>query len=85
MIEVIGYIGAIAFSVVNVPLAISAHKTKDTKALPWSFMILWFIGNNCFFIYSFDKGNIPLALDYGLNFFIVCYIIYIKRKYPCKM
>jgi len=81
MVDIIGFIGAIAYTVCNIPLVYRAHKTKDVSCFPWLTLHLWSIGNISFLINSIAHNNTPLILDYTMNGFILAYIYYIKTRY----
>jgi len=84
LIELIGIIGAIAYTVCNVPLVLRARRTGDTSGLPWAFLHLWSLGNVSFLINSIAYQNVPLIVDYTLNGFILAYIYYIKINHGSK-
>lgn len=84
LIEIIGYIGAIAYTICNIPLVYRASRTGDTSGLPWAFLHLWSLGNISFLINSISHQNVPLIMDYTLNGLILVYIYYIKIKHGSK-
>jgi len=47
MIEVIGYIGAIAFTICGLPLAIETWKLKEREKINNYFLFSWLVGNSC--------------------------------------
>ncbi len=81
MIEVIGYIGAIAFTICGLPLAVETWKLKEKEKINVYFLFAWLVGNTCMLIYSIHLGAVPLILDYCLNSIFLAVIYYVKWKY----
>lgn len=81
MIELIGYIGAIAFTLCGWPMAYESWKDQCAKKINNWFLAMWSIGDIALLIYNIAHHHTPLIIDYTLNAFFVAYIYYIKYKY----
>ena len=78
MIELIGWIGSLAFAICGVPQAVECYKTRNADGLTWSFLFLWFIGELGTIIYVIPRGDIPLLFNYTCNFMCLLVILYYK-------
>lgn len=82
--EILGYIGCIAFAIVLVPQVIQVHRTKDASGLSTSFLCLNYIGQLFSLAYvignDIDKGTFqtPLYLNYLIGFTLNSILFYYK-------
>lgn len=82
--EIIGWVGAIGYTLCGLPLAYNIWKYNDASGLNWAFVSLWGTGEICTLTYvmlgNYLIGNwqIPLLVNYILNFFVLWYIVYMK-------
>lgn len=79
-LEVIGWIGAIAFALSAVPQAVKSWKDKHSHGLAWSFLGLWLLGELASIVYVLPKGHIPLLANYFLNLTFLLVIIWYKVR-----
>jgi uncharacterized protein with PQ loop repeat len=82
MIDIIGYIGAIAFGVCAAPQAWKCYRERCATGISGLFLTLWLIGEICMMIYTVAEiGWInPLMLNYVANLFFLIVIIRFKVK-----
>lgn len=86
MLELIGWFGGISLSLSALPQAVHTFKTKTTKGLSMSFIMLWLVGELFTIVYlvihDFETQDyqLPLYLNYGLNLFIALYLAWFKLK-----
>ena len=78
MLENIGWIGSILLAFCGLPQAIESIKTKSSEGLTWGFIIMWFLGEICTFIYILPKLDLPLLFNYTANIIFLAIIIYFK-------
>jgi uncharacterized protein with PQ loop repeat len=85
--EVIGWIGGVAFTLCGWPLAYNVWKTHEVKALTWTFLWLWMLGECATLIYilfgNYHSGiwQYPLITNYIVNFLLGIFLIRAKYKY----
>lgn len=82
MIEVIGWVGAICFSICAIPQAIKSWQTKSAKDLSSAFLILWVLGEILTLIYVLPKGHLPLIFNYVFNLLALVVICFFKWRKP---
>lgn len=80
MLEIIGWIGAIAFATAAIPQVIRSIKDKHANGVAWGFLILWAIGTTCSFIFVLPTKSWPLLANYFSNMIFVSIIIYYKIR-----
>lgn len=86
----IGWIGAVLFSLCSVPQAWKIHRTKKTNDLSWCFLWMWLLGEIFSFLYvlgfNLQRGEYQYSIlsNYLFNFVILCYIIFSKYKLEAK-
>lgn len=80
MIDVIAWIGAIAFSICAIPQALECYKQKHAQGLAWSFLLLWLVGEICFLVYSMYLVDLPLMINYVANGLALGIILYYKAR-----
>ena len=78
MLENIGWLGSILLAFCGLPQAIESIKTKSSEGLTWGFIIMWFLGEICTFIYILPKLDLPLLFNYTANIIFLAIIIYFK-------
>ena len=79
MIEVIGWIGSLCFSLCVVPQCISCYKDKHAQGISVWFLLLWFVGEILSAVYVIlTIHSAPIILNYAVNFCGLLIIIYYK-------
>ena len=78
MLENIGWLGSILLAFCGLPQAIESIKTKSSEGLTWGFILMWFLGEICTFIYILPKLDLPLLFNYTANIIFLAIIIYFK-------
>ena len=78
MLENIGWLGSILLAFCGLPQAIESIKTKSSEGLTWGFIIMWFLGEICTFVYILPKLDLPLLFNYTANIIFLAIIIYFK-------
>jgi uncharacterized protein with PQ loop repeat len=81
--ENIGWIGSLLLALCGLPQAIESFKNKHSNGLTWGFILMWFIGEICTFVYIIPKMDFPLLVNYSANICFLIIIIYFKI-YPKK-
>jgi uncharacterized protein with PQ loop repeat len=74
----VGWIGSILLAFCGLPQAIESYKTKNSDGLTWGFVLMWFVGEICTFIYIIPKMDLPLLFNYSANIMFLIIIIYYK-------
>lgn len=81
MIELIGWIGALLFSLCAVPQAYACYRSGRADGLDWAFLMMWFWGEILTLGYVLTKDNVaPLLTNYILNLACLLIILYYKIK-----
>jgi uncharacterized protein with PQ loop repeat len=78
--ENIGWLGSILLAFCGLPQAIESYKTKSSHGLTWGFILMWFIGEICTFVYIIPKMDLPLLFNYSANIIFLIIITYYKIK-----
>ena len=87
MIELVGWVGATCFSFCGLPQALKTYRTKSAQDFSWGFLWMWMIGEVLTFIYVLAQNielgvyQLPLLINYFLNFSILCYLFFAKVRY----
>lgn len=83
--EIIGWIGSIAFTFCAVPQAYKSYKDGHSDGLSLYYLLLWLIGEIFTIAYIFAKGDVPIPLvaNYVGNLFVLSIILKYKF-YPRK-
>jgi len=76
--ELLGWIGSLAFAICGLPQAILSYKQGHSAGISWGFISLWAIGEVLTLIYVFDKGHPPLIFNYVGNLIFVGIILRYK-------
>jgi uncharacterized protein with PQ loop repeat len=79
MIDIIGWIGAIAFSVCAVPQAIEAFKNKKCY-INKTFLRLWLTGEVFTLAYAIGIGAKPMIVNYIVNGICLIIITYYNKS-----
>jgi uncharacterized protein with PQ loop repeat len=79
IIDIIGWIGAIAFSVCAIPQALEAIKNKACY-INKSFLYLWLIGEVFTLVYAINIKAAPLLLNYIINGISLSIILYYNKS-----
>lgn len=80
MIDIIGWVGSICFSICAIPQAYKSVVEKHSIGVSWSFLLLWLVGELCTIIYVLVLPEllVPLIVNYILNLGSLIVIIYFK-------
>lgn len=81
--EIIGWIGAIAFGLSAVPQAYKSFKEGHSFGISSGLIVLWLIGEIATLIYVWPTGKLPLIVNYMANLIFVGIIAYYKL-FPTK-
>lgn len=76
--EVIGWVGSLAFGLCAIPQALKSMVDGHSEGVSWGLLVLWFIGEVCTLIYVYPKGHLPLIVNYIMNIIFVAIIIKYK-------
>lgn len=80
-IELIGWMGAVLFSLCAFPQAYACYKTKHAKGLSWAFLGMWAVGELLTLIYAVVAlSSWPLLFNYCFNLLCLFVILYYKVK-----
>ena len=74
----VGWLGSILLAFCGLPQAIESYKTKNSDGLTWGFVLMWFVGEICTFVYIIPKMDLPLLFNYSANIIFLLIIIYYK-------
>lgn len=79
MIQLIGYIGSLAYALCGLPQAVMSIKNGNSRGVSRGFGILSLIGSAFSLLYAVPKGDYVLMLNFGCN--IVVWSIILKYSY----
>ena len=74
----VGWLGSILLAFCGLPQALESYKTKNSDGLTWGFVLMWFVGEICTFVYIIPKMDLPLLFNYSANIMFLIIIIYYK-------
>jgi uncharacterized protein with PQ loop repeat len=77
-LELIGWIGAIAFALCGLPQAILSYKQGHAMGISWGFLGLWYVGEICTLIYIMPTQQWPLIFNYVMNLLFVTVVLRYK-------
>lgn len=77
--DVVGLVGSICFAICGVPAALDAWRRKGC-CYPWSFLLLWLVGEVLTSAYVLYLGNWILMINYVVNLICLLVIIRYNRK-----
>lgn len=77
-LEVIGWIGSLAFAFCALPQAYHSWKTGKSDGVTWGLIIGWWIGEWCSLIYVLPTFQWPLIANYVGNIIFCGVITYYK-------
>jgi len=85
-LEVIGWIGAISFSLCAFPQLVKTLKDGHAKSLTWGLLLLWLNGEICMFYYLAASESLKpqLVANYCFNIFQLCVMLKYK-VFPRKL
>lgn len=78
MFEILGWIGSLCLAGCGIPQAWVSFKDKHSDGISWAFLLLWAFGEVFAIIYVYDKLDVPLIVNYGVNLLIVGIMLYFK-------
>lgn len=70
MIQIIGYIGSIAYALSGIPQAILSIKNGHSRGVSRGFAMLSVIGSSLSLIYALPRGDYVLLLNFGANIIV---------------
>lgn len=83
MIQIIGYIGSIAYALSGIPQAILSIKNGHSRGVSRGFAMLSVIGSSLSLIYALPRGDYVLMLNFTANIIVwgtVLKYSYFERK-----
>jgi uncharacterized protein with PQ loop repeat len=79
MIEIVGWLGGVAFAVSSLPAAFSVYKRGNTEGMDSLFLHLWAWGEILTLSYVLIKApEWPLLFNYGVNLIGLSVIFWFK-------
>jgi len=78
-----GWLGSICLALCGVPQAIQSWNDKHSHGISWGMLLLWAFGECFALTYVFNKLDMPMVMNYGINIFVVGLMLYYKI-YPRK-
>ena len=78
-----GWLGSICLALCGVPQAIQSWQDKHSHGISWGMLLLWAFGECFALTYVFNKLDMPMVMNYGINIFVVALMLYYKI-YPKK-
>jgi len=76
--QIMGWIGSLCLAGCGIPQAWVSYKDKHSDGISWAFLLLWAFGEIFAIAYVFDKLDVPLIVNYGVNLLIVGIMLYYK-------
>ncbi|MBR2922383.1 MAG: PQ-loop repeat-containing protein [Alphaproteobacteria bacterium] len=70
MIQIIGYIGSMAYALSGIPQAILSIKNGHSRGVSRGFAMLSVIGSSLSLIYALPRGDYVLLLNFGANIIV---------------
>lgn len=71
IIDIIGYLGALALGACAIPQAIQSYRTRSSQGLSLVFLLLWTLGEIALGTYTAAtlplRDGAPLLINYGIN------------------
>lgn len=77
-LEIIGWIGSIAFTLSAAPQALKSIQDGHSDGIAGGMLALWFVGGICSLIYVWPKRYVPLIANYILSFIFMSIILWFK-------
>ncbi|MBE6453850.1 MAG: PQ-loop repeat-containing protein [Alphaproteobacteria bacterium] len=79
MIQLIGYIGSLAYALCGLPQAIMSIRNGHSKGISRGYAFLSLFGSIFSIIYAFPRADYVLLLNFGAN--IIVWSIILKYSY----
>jgi len=79
-LELIGWLGSIAFSICGLPQAYKSYKEGHSEGISWGFLGLWLFGEIATLVYIIPKQHLPLIFNYLGNLLFISVILFYKVK-----
>ena len=79
MIQIIGYIGSLAYALCGLPQAVLSIKNGHSQGISRGYALLSLIGSLLSLIYAVPRGDYVLLLNFGVN--IIVWGIILKYSY----
>lgn len=79
MIQIIGYIGSLAYALCGLPQAVLSIKNGHSQGISRAYALLSLLGSVLSLIYAFPRGDYVLLLNFGIN--IIVWSIVLKYSY----
>ena len=82
VIEAIGWIGGICFSLCGLPQVLQCYRQKHAHGINMHFILLWLVGELLTLIYVIGSKiySAPLIVNYVFNIMLICVILYYRVK-----
>lgn len=80
MLELLTWIGSIAFAICGVPLAYQGYKEGHMREQNWPFLLLWFVGEVCMLAVWTIRGELAMLSNYIFNFICLSAVLYYKIR-----
>ena len=81
MLELLGWIGAIALGICALPQAWQSFRTKSSRDINSAFLYLWIVGEIATLIYiCLTTVQIPLIVNYTFNLMCLLVILFYRRQ-----
>jgi len=75
---IMGWLGSICLALCGVPQAIQSYQDKHSHGISWGMLLLWAFGECFALTYVFNKLDMPMVMNYGINIFVVALMLYYK-------
>jgi lipid-A-disaccharide synthase-like uncharacterized protein len=75
MMEIIAALGSMCFAICGIPAAVDARRRKECN-YPWSFLLLWLVGEILTLIYIVHIREYLLIINYGIN--LLCLLVLMR-------
>lgn len=80
MFAILGWVGAVCFSLCAVPQAVKCIKQGHAHGLDHVFLLLWFIGEISMLVYSMTEVfSLPLIANYTFN--LICLVVILRYRF----
>lgn len=75
-----GWLGSICLALCGVPQAIQSYQDKHSHGISWGMLLLWAFGECFALTYVFNRLDMPMVMNYGVNIFVIALMLYYKIK-----
>ena len=78
--DLIGYLGVVCTSIALIPQAVKVFRTRKTEDLSFIMLLIFFLGQCCWFTYGTINGTIQVMLSASIQTLLTLYILIMKIK-----